>query len=156
MQNWKKILEKLCNSFEISKIYLEFSGHALVGQNDFLDVLLLGEFFLDINCYALSTLFADFCNLSPPAHGVESLKLCCCCSMKSFILYGEVNGITGSRKIILDIKRWNYSEKCLFLPLKLRVEIACRVLFSDSPNIEILDKVPLRSCSMFLAEQKNI
>ena len=29
---------------------------------------------MGINCYALSKLFADFCNLKLPALGVESLK----------------------------------------------------------------------------------
>ena len=37
-----------------------------------------------IYCNALSKLYDDFCNLSLPALGVESLKPCCCCSMKSF------------------------------------------------------------------------
>ena len=39
--------KKLFNSFEIIKnIILKFSGRALIGQNDSLDVLLLDEFFL--------------------------------------------------------------------------------------------------------------
>ena len=38
---------KLFNSFEISKnIISKFSGRALIGQNDSLDVLLLDEIFL--------------------------------------------------------------------------------------------------------------
>ena len=41
---------------------------------------------MDINFNALSKLFADFCNLSLPTLGVESLKPCCCYSMKSFVL----------------------------------------------------------------------
>ena len=40
---------------------------------------------MDINCNALSKLFAYFCNMSLPALGDESLKPCCCCSMKSFL-----------------------------------------------------------------------
>ena len=39
---------------------------------------------IGIYCNAISKLFTDFCNLSLPALGVESLKLCCCSSMKSF------------------------------------------------------------------------
>ena len=40
-------MEKEFHSFEISKhIILKFSGRALIGQNDSLDVLLLDEFFL--------------------------------------------------------------------------------------------------------------
>ena len=41
---------------------------------------------MDINCNVLSKLFANFFNLSLPSLGVESLKPCCCCSMKSFLL----------------------------------------------------------------------
>ena len=40
---------------------------------------------MDINFNALSKLLAD-CNLSLPTLGVESLKQCCCCSMKSYIV----------------------------------------------------------------------
>ena len=47
---------------------------------------------MDINCNALSKLFADFCNLSLPALGVELLKPCCSCSMTSFeMLYHRQN-----------------------------------------------------------------
>ena len=37
------------------------------------------------HCNALSKLLVDFCNLSLPDLGVESLNQCCCCSTKSFI-----------------------------------------------------------------------
>ena len=44
LQNQKK---KLFHSFEISKnIILTFAGHALIGQNESVDVLQLDEFFL--------------------------------------------------------------------------------------------------------------
>ena len=42
---------------------------------------------MDINCNALRKLLADFCYLSLPALGVESLKPYCCRSMKSFYLF---------------------------------------------------------------------
>ena len=42
---------------------------------------------MDINYNTLSKLFADFCNPSIPVLGVESLKPCCCCSMKSFHIH---------------------------------------------------------------------
>ena len=66
--------KKLFNTFEISKnIVSIFSGRILIGQNDSLDVLLLNDFFcdfkkvemtwlMDINCNAISKLFAGFLN----------------------------------------------------------------------------------------------
>ena len=47
---------------------------------------------LDINFNALSKLFANFCNMSLPALGVESLKPCCCCFMMSFLPRGIYYG----------------------------------------------------------------
>ena len=50
--NWlqnrkKKMRTKLFNSFEISKnIISKFSGRLLIGQNDFLDFLLLDKIYL--------------------------------------------------------------------------------------------------------------
>jgi len=41
---------------------------------------------MEINCNTLRKLFADFCNLSLTALDIESLKPCCCCSMKSISL----------------------------------------------------------------------
>ena len=81
--------KKLFNSFEISKnIISKFSGLALIGQNDSLDVLLMDEFscdskrvemtwpillalwvliwLLDINCNLQRKLFSDFCNRHYP------------------------------------------------------------------------------------------
>ena len=47
LQNRKKNAKKLFLSFEISKSMIsKFSGRALIGQNDSLDVLLLEELFL--------------------------------------------------------------------------------------------------------------
>jgi len=66
--------KKLFNTFEISKnIVSIFSGRILIGQNDSFDVLLLNDFFcdfkkvemtwlMDINCNAISKLFAGFLN----------------------------------------------------------------------------------------------
>ena len=82
----RKNLIKFFNFFEISKnIISKFSGRALIGQNDSLDVLLLDEFFLwfkTLIVFALSKLFTDFC-LSLPALGVESLQPYCCCFIQA-------------------------------------------------------------------------
>ena len=47
----------------------------------------------DIICNAISKLFDDFCNLSLPALGVESLNPCCCFSTKYFVFgfWDQVN-----------------------------------------------------------------
>ena len=45
----RKTEKKLFQSFEIRKIIIsKFSGRALIGQNDSLDVLLLDDFFCDL------------------------------------------------------------------------------------------------------------
>ena len=99
-------MKKLFHSFDISKtIISKLSVRALIGQNysrssywtNFsCDLkgwkwpdwhILLGDNsrLMDINCNALSKLFADCCNLSLPALGAESLKLCCYCNFVSFV-----------------------------------------------------------------------
>ena len=67
-----------------------------LGPSDWNNCLLIGHvldpyfwvliWLMDINCNALSKLFSDCCNLSLPALGSESLKLCCSCSLTFFLL----------------------------------------------------------------------
>ena len=102
--SYKIYRKKLFNCLEYSKTS-KFSGRLLIVQNDSLDDLLLDDIFLIFEkgrnyltntfaclfwlmgkfCNAFIKLFAGVLNISLPAFGVESLKSCCRCYMKSFV-----------------------------------------------------------------------
>ena len=65
-----------------------FSGRLLIGQNDSLDVLLFDENLKSFEMTRPTILFwLTSMDINRNAFGDESLKPCCSCSMKSFIIY---------------------------------------------------------------------